>query len=98
MTEKKAIEVLNGTPLMRHERIYEKMIGKRSELGTALSMAIEALEKKIPKKPYDIIEEREETDFCYLAFMCPSCDEAVVGQLYRPNYCKHCGQRLLWEK
>lgn len=57
----------------------------------------EAVERMKPKKPYDV-EEREETDFYYLAFMCPSCNEAVIGQPYRPNYCKHCGQAIDWEE
>lgn len=35
-------------------------------------------------------------DFYYLSFVCPSCDEAVIGQPYRPNHCKHCGQALDW--
>lgn len=59
---------------------------------------INALEKQIPKKPYDV-EEREESienGFYYLGFMCPSCNEPVIGQPYRPKFCKHCGQKLDW--
>ena len=44
MTENEAIEILNNTPLMRYERIYEKNLGHKSQVGTALSMAISALE------------------------------------------------------
>lgn len=50
MTQNEAIEILNNTPLMRYERIYEKNLGHKSQVGTALSMAIEALEKQISKK------------------------------------------------
>ena len=66
-----------------------------SELRNSIDMAIDALENQIPKKPYDV-DEREENDFYYLGFMCPSCNKAIVGQPYRPNYCKHCGQALNW--
>lgn len=47
------------------------------------------------KKPTEK-DERSETDFYYLAFVCPNCNESVTGQPYRPNYCKHCGQALDW--
>lgn len=53
---------------------------------------LEALEKQIPKKPE---ETNEREDGC-LDFMCPNCNEAVIGQPYMPNYCKHCGQKIDW--
>ena len=65
----------------------------------SVQIAIQALEKQKPKKPIDI-EEREESienGFYYLAFVCPSCDEPVIGQPYRPKFCKHCGQKLDWQ-
>ena len=62
-----------------------------------LDMAIKALEKQISKKPHDI-DEREEDDFYYLGFMCPSCGGAITCQPYRPDYCKHCGQQLDWSE
>lgn len=60
-----------------------------------LYLAIEALEKQIPNKPYDV-DEKGNDDFYYLGFMCPSCNEAVVWQPYRPKFCKHCGQAIDW--
>ena len=65
--------------------------------GKSLDMVIAALEKQIPKNPYDI-DEREGNGFYYLGFMCPSCNKAIIGQPYRPNYCKHCGQALNWSE
>ena len=62
----------------------------------ACALAIQALEKQVPKKPYDV-DEREGDSFYYLGFMCPSCNKAIIGQPYRPNYCKHCGQALDWK-
>lgn len=56
----------------------------------------ELTEKAEPKKPSEI-DEREEESFYYLAFICSTCKNAVTGQPYRPNYCKHCGQHLNWE-
>lgn len=50
-----------------------------------------ALEKAEPKKIIDKNENEYTVDF-----ICPSCNEPVIGQLYRPNYCKHCGCKLDW--
>ena len=60
-------------------------------------VTVEALKKQVAKKPVEV-DEREDFDFYYLAFLCPSCKEAVIGQPYRPKYCKHCGQKLDWSE
>ena len=57
-------------------------------------MAIEALEKQIPKKPTEV----DEREVGWIAFMCPTCNTAVIGQPYRPNNCKHCGQAIDWSE
>ena len=48
-------------------------------------------EKNEPKKPTQF----HENEVC-LDFICPNCKEAVYGQPYKPKYCKHCGQKLVW--
>ena len=53
----------------------------------ALSMAIEALEKQIPKKP----ELKGEY------YVCPVCGVYQETSEGKPPYCINCGQRLLWE-
>lgn len=57
---------------------------------SAIAEAQKALDKQIPKKP-------RETRY---ALMCASCGHKITEKgckkLYR-NYCKKCGQRLLWE-
>lgn len=67
------------------------------DLNNAFQAAITALEKQVPKTPQEV-DEREGEDYYYLAFICPSCGDAVIGQPYRPNFCKHCGQALNWDK
>ena len=55
----------------------------------AISMAIEALEKQIPKKPRET----------RCALMCANCGHKITEKgckkLYR-NYCKKCGQAIDW--
>ena len=60
----------------------------------AIGMTLkEAVEKQIPKKPYDVDEE-------YKTFDCPVC----LSKLYADDdvqdcgYCCICGQKLLWEE
>ena len=52
----------------------------------ALSKAIEAIEKQIPKKPYDTVH-------------CPLCKIEVELQpidAEQVTYCLHCGQAIDW--
>jgi predicted RNA-binding Zn-ribbon protein involved in translation (DUF1610 family) len=77
--------------------ISEKHRTKAEKQREVAEVTVMALGRMLPKKPLEI-EEREEPDFYYLAFLCPTCNEAVIGQPYRPNNCKHCGQALDWSE
>ena len=69
-----------------------------------IGLIIEALEikdeikKKHKAKKICDFNEVEEDSFYHLSFMCPNCNQAVISQPYRPNYCKHCGQKLDWSE
>lgn len=61
---------------------------KGREVGTACDMAIEALEKQIPKK-YKLIHPCKSVNY----YQCPACD----GLLHiNENYCGNCGQFMDW--
>ena len=66
-------------------RKYEK-----TEFEESVKVAIEAVEKQVPKKPvYDCKST---------PFRCPSCMlvlDAVVGQ--KTSYCIRCGQAIDWK-
>ena len=87
MDRKEAIEHIK-----RHMVAHQIGEYPHIKLGEALSLAIEALDKQIPKKP---IFEREQTspfgvdDVPY----CPNCR----CDLPEVSYCEKCGQRILWE-
>lgn len=84
MTNKEAIEKISCTPLMRSE--YE-----HGELKEALSMAIEALEKQIPKEP-KLIETYPNN-----LHLCPSCGSTFITRYDGAmNYCNNCGQAIDW--
>lgn len=56
-----------------------------------LNVAIEALEKQIPKKP---LNQSDEYDRTY--GNCPCCGEMVVDYPDDFRVCSNCGQRLDW--
>lgn len=57
----------------------------------ALDMAIEALEKQIPKKP---IKAKEHIMYS-MCYICPNCQKNFSGTGIA-SYCYHCGQALDW--
>ena len=87
MKENKAIKILQRDLQIQLEN---KALPDGIE---AIQIAIQALEKHIPKKP-KINRIDSETIYC----KCPSCNITTV--LYRNcimNYCKECGQKLRLE-
>ena len=69
---------------------------KRAE---ALDVAIQALEKQIPKKPImkPYFDDMEEEYLC-----CPTCGEILTDRIPMDNkdfyfHCLNCGQKFNWE-
>ena len=74
---------------------YNPSASKR--MKEACDIARESMEKQIPKKPKEI-HKVEDGSFYSISFMCPTCETAVHLQPYKPNHCKHCGQKIDWEE
>ena len=88
MTESEAIGILKSI-------MYEYRKKKFGE--QALVMAINALEKQIPKKPTPIDCEKymdtvKNALFLKGAYWCPNCNHVVKCG----TYCSDCGQKLDW--
>nr|DAK62522.1 MAG TPA: Dam-replacing family [Caudoviricetes sp.] len=90
MTESEAIKELHG--IRPRGGIIPQ---KRAE---ALDVAIQALEKQIPKKPImrQYFENLEEEYLC-----CPTCGEILTDRIPADNktfyfHCMNCGQKLDW--
>lgn len=58
----------------------------------ALYMAVEALEKEVAKEPTEIKTENE------VKWLCPVCNSKVGDIVNVDNYCKECGQKVLFNK
>lgn len=65
---------------------YCYLQGNFGEQKEAFSVAINALEKQIPKKPIFT----EDKQFA----LCPCCD--MKGLIDKQKYCDNCGQKLDW--
>lgn len=89
---REAIEVIKG-----YRRLDEYM--NNTERLPYCDMAIEALEKQLPK-----IVDFEEDVAENMCVECPSCGSFLGYQVdcldenYQFDYCEHCGQRLDWSE
>lgn len=82
---------------MIHEEAIRVLNAIRDEGGwtanayDSLTLAIEALEKQIPKKPND----KFNVPGYVLAYgICPSCNRGVNSDM---KFCSECGQAIDWE-
>lgn len=82
MTEQSALDIL------KHPQS-----GDTSDIKEAIECAVNALKKQIPIKP-NIHGYREGREVNTISFTCPMCNKHIG----RDDYCKHCGQKLLWEE
>lgn len=87
MTYQDAIKHLKHSSIMG-----VKLQDSELPLATATKVAIEALEKQIPKKPVEY-HLGGVAPFMFGTGKCPSCDEGCNSDM---RYCDKCGQKLRW--
>lgn len=90
MTNEEAIKWLN-----LEIEIWEAECKSLHPTKDALRVAIEALEKQIPKKP---IARKHDELRGHILFHCPACDDDFNCNEYEETYCAECGQRLNWRE
>lgn len=95
MTESEAIKICNtisfATSFSNPQGI--PLNTTKEELTEAMRIAIQALEKQIPKK---VVRDGK---WIYKCPRCGECAETDCGDVfydYRLDYCNGCGQRLDW--
>ena len=70
-----------------------------SEFDDAIYVAIEALEKRIPKPIYEHIDTRLIYKVRYDKFRCSECGfttKFTDGHIAQYKYCPQCGRRIDW--
>ena len=89
MTYEEAIKSINALNAVCGKKDFYD-----TEFENALALAIDALEKQIPKKP--IIREAEDSFGFVKYILCPNCEKVDFGY-ERHCFCKLCGQAIDWE-
>lgn len=100
MTESEAIKICNTIVFATSFSNPQGMPlnTTKEELAEAMRIAIQALEKQIPKKPImkQYFENLEEQYLC-----CPKCGEILTDRIPADNktfyfHCMNCGQKFDW--
>ena len=81
MTYEEAIKQLNSVAIYHFDKCTTN----------AIDLAIDALDKQIPKKPIEKFAFSDDIE----AGLCPLCNEGVNEEM---NFCSYCGQALEWKK
>ena len=115
MTPKEAIEILMSDEKLAEIEYYGGFEGQKKVAklySEAFDMAIEALEKQIPKKPLVYTDTRNYMDvygnvtdiYEVDIYECPNCG-AYITERFKddtcelvPNYCNNCGQKFDWSE
>lgn len=100
MTESEAIKICNTIVFATSFSNPQGMPlnTTKEELAEAMRIAIQALEKQMPKKPImkQYFENLEEEYLC-----CPTCGEILTDRMPADNktfyfHCMNCGQKFDW--
>lgn len=92
MDEKKVKEAIEALKIINLKRVHP--FYDWEEMREIRDIAIEALEKQLPKKP-DIM------DYILgdINFKCPTCkSEYICEKGYEHFYCPNCGQKIKWSE
>ena len=83
-----AIKCIKINICYRQEVCSDGICKGTEEKPCAIDVAIEALDKQIPKKPYI----GKYGGKCW----CPSCNDEDEMDIYGTSYCPNCGQAIDW--
>lgn len=94
MTPKEAIETIKIA-------IAEVEWNYPLNYAVAFEIAIEALEKQIPRKPTEKVQEGFDFEVAH-CLVCSYCNAPIVNVWskveYKPKFCHYCGQALDWSE
>src|SRR5574344_940183 len=94
MTPQEVIDILKMFTTDKFQRCTS------SEFDDAIYVAIEALEKQLPKPIYEHIDTRLIYKVRYDKYRCSECGfttKFTDGHIAQYKYCPQCGRRISWE-
>lgn len=92
MTEREAVEKLKNMRLFMQIEDENNDCKFTEDDYKANEMAIQALEKQIPKKP---IKSENQVVRYVNTYYCPTCELGITGTNIA-KWCYHCGQKIDW--
>lgn len=96
MTNQEAITLIEEIRPKKCKMVDDRLQGgypdHDSDIGKAIDMAIEALEKQTPKTP---IKSDKEIRYCEV-WKCPSCGFEWSSRVV--DFCYKCGQHIDWSE
>lgn len=95
-------EIYKAVEELKKHGCYECAVGSESptkcewdcKYKDAYTMAINSLEKQIPKKPYYEGDGYADGYMVYDTWICPNCGKHYEVDYDNYKYCPECGQRL----
>ena len=92
MTEREAVEKLKNIRLFMQLEDNKNECKFTDDDYKANEMAIQALEKQIPKKPMMAYDDKVDSNWC----SCPICANGIGWEIpaRKIKFCWECGQRL----
>lgn len=88
---------ISGQLEMRKNKTKNEAFANADELNESLQIAIQAVEKQMPKKPTPIDYKKyigviDNAELLRGAYWCPDCKHIVKSGCF----CRNCGQKLDW--
>jgi len=96
MTNEEAIKVLTTmkTSVMS-DQYYSDIV--RATLIDAIDIAVDAVNKQIPKKPEKAKEARSGMGYEYYDWFCPTCGRFLAFEPSKGDHHCTCGQAIDWD-
>lgn len=92
MEYKEAVEALKLINTSRVHPFYNW-----EEMSEVRDIAIQAIEKQIPKKPdYEADGYDDKGELIYDTWICPNCEKRYEVDCDSYDYCPNCGQAIDW--
>lgn len=87
MTNEEAVVFLKG---YLDSEIYA------DKCNEAHQIAVEAVEKQIPKKPYKVKEHKQNDYYCTVCKRYLGSETELKHDCLKPEHCQHCGTKIDW--
>ena len=98
MTYEEAIETMSSKICYNLWGCMDGICKHTDENPCAMQIAINELNRQIPKKPHFEGDGYWRGELVYETWVCPNCDTGYEVGVDTHKHCPHCGQAIDWEE